>query len=104
MGTQQSGVLALRIADIMKDTEILKIARSYALQVLKGDINLEQQENKPIRIALTELTSIRISGIISLRSTRPIRQQPKHLHSLTPEQKTRILSQNQCTLYPLQDH
>jgi ATP-dependent DNA helicase RecG len=56
MGTQQSGVLALRIADIMKDTEILKIARSYALQVLKGDINLEQQENKPIRIALTELT------------------------------------------------
>ena len=56
MGTQQSGVLALRIADIMKDTEILKIARSQALQVLKGDINLEQQENKPIRIALTELT------------------------------------------------
>jgi len=56
MGTQQSGVLALRIADIMKDTEILKIARSYAMQVLKNDINLENQENVPIRIALTELT------------------------------------------------
>ncbi len=34
MGTQQSGVLNLRIADIIKDHEILKLARSFARQIL----------------------------------------------------------------------
>lgn len=59
MGTQQSGVLNLRIADIIKDTEILKIARSYAMQVLKNDPNLIAPENKPIKIALSQLMKYR---------------------------------------------
>ncbi|MAP54683.1 ATP-dependent DNA helicase RecG [Altibacter sp.] len=56
MGTQQSGVLNLRIADIVKDSEIVKIARSYAIQVLKEDPNLEQPHNIPIKQTFAQLS------------------------------------------------
>jgi ATP-dependent DNA helicase RecG len=59
MGTQQSGVLNLRIADIMKDGEILKIARSCAFQILKEDANLEKPENRPIKYTYAQLTKYR---------------------------------------------
>ncbi|MCK0189052.1 ATP-dependent DNA helicase RecG [Arenibacter sp. F20364] len=42
MGTQQSGVLNLKIADIIKDNDILKTARYHALKILKEDISLQQ--------------------------------------------------------------
>ena len=56
MGTQQSGVLNLRIADIIKDSEILKIARSYAMQTLKSDSALSSEENRPIKSTYIQLT------------------------------------------------
>ncbi len=59
MGTQQSGVLNLRIADIIKDSEILKIARSYAMQTLKADPNLASEENIPIKITYAQLVKYR---------------------------------------------
>lgn len=59
MGTQQSGVLNLRIADIIKDSEILKIARSYAMQTLKADPNLASEENLPIKRTFAQLTKYR---------------------------------------------
>ncbi len=59
MGTQQSGVLNLRIADIVKDSEILKIARSYALQTLKTDPNLVADENTPIKNTYEQLVKFR---------------------------------------------
>lgn len=49
MGTQQSGILNLRIADIVKDSDVLKIARSYAAQVLKSDPNLTAEVHAPIK-------------------------------------------------------
>ncbi|MEJ4089326.1 ATP-dependent DNA helicase RecG [Galbibacter orientalis] len=49
MGTQQSGVLNLKIADIIKDNEILKSARYYALRILKEDSSLAMEKNKIIR-------------------------------------------------------
>ncbi len=55
MGTQQSGILNLRIADLINDTEILKIARSYAFQVLKADPNLSAPEHQPINNAFAQL-------------------------------------------------
>ncbi|MFT7628549.1 MAG: ATP-dependent DNA helicase RecG [Ulvibacter sp.] len=55
MGTQQSGVLNLRIADIIKDSEILKTARDYAIQVLKQDPNLSEASNLPIKSTLSQL-------------------------------------------------
>jgi ATP-dependent DNA helicase RecG len=59
MGTQQSGVLNLRIADIVKDSEILKIARSYAMQTLKADPNLTSEENIPIKNTYAQLVKYR---------------------------------------------
>jgi ATP-dependent DNA helicase RecG len=55
MGTQQSGVLNLRIADIVRDSEILKIARSYAFEVLKQDPYLSEKDNLPIKSTLEQL-------------------------------------------------
>ena len=46
MGTQQSGVLNLKIADIIKDRDILQHARYYAQKILKQDPNLTNEENK----------------------------------------------------------
>ncbi|HLV50724.1 MAG TPA: helicase-related protein, partial [Flavobacterium sp.] len=59
MGKQQSGVLNLRIADIIKDSEILKIARSYAMQTLKADPNLSSEENIPIKDTYAQLVKYR---------------------------------------------
>ena len=55
MGTQQSGVLNLKIADIIKDTEILKIARSYAQKLLKEDPSFSKLENEPIKDSYAQL-------------------------------------------------
>jgi len=49
MGKQQSGVLNLKIADLVKDQEILKLARQKAIELLKEDMNLEKPENVYIR-------------------------------------------------------
>ena len=46
MGTQQSGVLNLKIADIVKDNAILHQARYFAKRVLNKDPNLSSPENK----------------------------------------------------------
>ena len=40
MGTQQSGIINLKIADIVRDNDILKTARYYALKILRDDIQL----------------------------------------------------------------
>ncbi|WP_290700222.1 ATP-dependent DNA helicase RecG [Lacinutrix sp.] len=48
MGTQQSGILNLRIADIVKDSDILKHARQHAKQVLKKDPSLGHLDNTVI--------------------------------------------------------
>ena len=45
MGTQQSGVLNLKIADIIKDNAILQSARYYAKQILQKDPSLSKPEN-----------------------------------------------------------
>ncbi len=55
MGTQQSGVLNLRIADIVKDHEILKFARSTASEILKKDPSLILPKNSPIKMTYIQL-------------------------------------------------
>jgi ATP-dependent DNA helicase RecG len=55
MGTQQSGILNLKIADIVKDNDILKTARFYAIQLLKNDPSLEKIENLAIRHTYAQL-------------------------------------------------
>ena len=46
MGTQQSGVLNLKIADIVRDNDILKTARYYAMKILNDDPALSSEKNK----------------------------------------------------------
>ncbi len=55
MGTQQSGVLNLKIADIVKDNQILQVARAYAQQILKEDPNLVLPKNSMIKYAYSQL-------------------------------------------------
>ena len=55
MGTQQSGILNLKIADIVKDNDILKTARWYALKILKEDPSLEKPDHLVIRHSYTQL-------------------------------------------------
>lgn len=55
MGTQQSGVLNLKIADIVKDNSILQTARNYASIILKEDPNLSMEKNLVIKNAYARL-------------------------------------------------
>jgi ATP-dependent DNA helicase RecG len=55
MGTQQSGVLNLKIADIIKDNQILKLARSHAMRILKEDPKLALDKNKVIRFTYSQV-------------------------------------------------
>jgi ATP-dependent DNA helicase RecG len=45
-GTQQSGVIDLKIADLAQDGQILQLARSSAQAILNEDPNLTSQENQ----------------------------------------------------------
>ena len=56
MGTQQSGVLNLKIADILKDSKILVTARNTAITLLQEDQNLAKKENLPIKKAFIKMT------------------------------------------------
>ncbi|TVZ27984.1 ATP-dependent DNA helicase RecG [Gillisia sp. Hel_I_86] len=56
MGTQQSGVLNLKIADIVKDNQILKTARDYAKKLLTEDPNLELPEHKMVKYTYQQVT------------------------------------------------
>ncbi len=49
LGTRQHGILPLKIGDIMKDMELLKIARKKVEEILSDDPKLEKEKNKIIR-------------------------------------------------------
>jgi ATP-dependent DNA helicase RecG len=47
-GTQQSGILDLKIADIVKDEKILKLSRNIASELLNEDPHLGMEKNVPV--------------------------------------------------------
>ena len=55
-GTQQSGIIRLKIADLVKDQEILQIARNYARILIQNDPNLNHEDNKNIKSELNKIT------------------------------------------------
>lgn len=55
-GTQQSGLLDLNIADLAKDQQILALARSEAVEILKQDPNLSLEHNHRLLQGLKKLT------------------------------------------------
>jgi ATP-dependent DNA helicase RecG len=56
MGTQQSGVLNLKIADLVLDRDILQLARHHAKILLKDDPSMSKPEHNLLRQAYIELT------------------------------------------------
>lgn len=56
MGTQQSGVLNLQIADLVRDRDILQLARQYAIKILKDDAALAKPEHTALRLAFLEIS------------------------------------------------
>ena len=57
MGKQQSGVLNLQIADLVKDKEILQCARHEAIVLLKNDAGLQKPEHSETRKVFLELSA-----------------------------------------------
>ncbi len=55
MGTQQSGVLNLKIADIVRDNDVLQTARYYAMKILKEDPALSLEKNKVLLFTYQQL-------------------------------------------------
>ena len=56
MGKQQSGVLNLLIADLVKDKEILQLARHEAIKLLKDDAPMEKPEHNRLREVFIEMS------------------------------------------------
>ncbi|MEN9302987.1 MAG: ATP-dependent helicase RecG [Bacteroidota bacterium] len=55
MGTQQSGVLDLKIANLSKDGPLITLARDLAIQILEKDPQLIQSENSLLRATMIEV-------------------------------------------------
>ncbi len=56
MGTQQSGVLNLQIADIVLDKDILQLARHHAVKILKEDAPMEKPEHAAMRHTFMQMS------------------------------------------------
>lgn len=56
MGKQQSGVLNLQIADLVKDKDILQLARHEAVKLLKNDAPMEKPEHQRLREVFIEMS------------------------------------------------
>lgn len=56
MGKQQSGVLNLQIADLVKDRDILMLARQHAVKILQDDVPMAKPEHTAMRHAFIEMT------------------------------------------------
>ncbi|RSK40305.1 ATP-dependent DNA helicase RecG [Mangrovimonas spongiae] len=59
MGTQQSGVLNLKIANIIKDKEILQSARYYAKKLLKEDSSLTLPKHQVVLHTYKQLSKFK---------------------------------------------
>ena len=60
-GTQQSGLLDLKIADLVRDAQIVQYARDMAIKVLKEDPNLELDNNHRLVSTLKQLFGSKIN-------------------------------------------
>jgi ATP-dependent DNA helicase RecG len=55
LGTQQSGVLDLKVADISKDQQLVVYSRSIASKLLEEDADIKKEENYPIRRRISKI-------------------------------------------------
>jgi ATP-dependent DNA helicase RecG len=59
MGTQQSGLLNLKIADLSKDSQLVIMARDEARNILAEDEQLSLPQHSMVRIVLEEILKSR---------------------------------------------
>jgi ATP-dependent DNA helicase RecG len=59
LGTQQSGILDLKIANLSKDGQLVQLARAVAKSILLKDPNIEAVEHKGIRSKLSDMLKSR---------------------------------------------
>lgn len=59
LGTQQSGLLELKIANLSRDSGIVSLARDVAKKILLEDATLELEINKGLRTKLSEILKSR---------------------------------------------
>lgn len=65
-GTRQSGILDLKIADLIRDEKILKYARSLASEILAEDPELAGEKNRPLALQLARMKREQVDwGLIS---------------------------------------
>jgi len=55
LGTQQSGVLDLKVADISKDQQLVVYTRTIAQNLLQDDYEIIKEENYPIRRRISKI-------------------------------------------------
>ena len=55
LGTQQSGIIKLKISDLVKDSEIISLARNEAINLLKQDPNLSSKENLILKRTISKM-------------------------------------------------
>ena len=60
LGTKQSGLPDLRLADLIKDAEILELARQKAIQIIKEDPNLDNYPE--LRKLISEIEAANIAA------------------------------------------
>ncbi len=64
-GTQQSGAVNLRIADLVHDANVLEVARTSAQALLDADPSLSKPEHQSLLLFLREETKEKVWGKIS---------------------------------------
>ena len=55
MGTQQSGILEFKIADLVRDQQLLGEARKLAIRIIDADPELENINNKRLKYSVEKL-------------------------------------------------
>jgi ATP-dependent DNA helicase RecG len=55
MGTQQSGLLNLKLSDLSRDSQIVSLAREKARELLEKDPLLEAEEHQRIATKLRQI-------------------------------------------------
>lgn len=55
MGTQQSGILNLKLADLSRDAQIVKLARNKAQELIEKDPSFQDKSHQKLAISLKEV-------------------------------------------------
>ena len=59
MGTQQSGVLDFKLADLARDGQIIQLSKNDVDQILKEDVNLSAPENQIVKKELIRIMKLK---------------------------------------------